>query len=452
MDPNVAHEIIILTNTARTIGFNLMCSEFTIVQRIAGNEDTPAIWKNMSQPNDSPWIFSTKVDLRMTNDSNISNLSPEAQNKIRNLGNKAFSLQQLLFDLDSAALQSPPVIHGVEKDLEEILQKFFVGAYFSSMKKSGSPILGCAVVENNPDHSSFNVTDIKFVVSPYLDYNNGKKAPDNPDATQRNCASLNYVCTINNKAPINPVPFTWNWITNPKLSNAILVVNRNTVVNYLKDQLIPFISRNCYNAWTRVWLSGFFSQNCHYEWRLNGGQSPKVQFFDTGAKVLHFEYSSAYSDTAGLGGDMGQMELRPSYNVTVECMNNKIIIVQHLVIYCRIQRYQTSEGGNIVDKTITDTYTLSVNDQGHLITTPETAGTDNSQHPSTNGFLNFFTDLNSLLNDVSNWAQNFSRTQLTGVPVFVFQDFIFPGGKTFAFKQVGFNQNGDMVTVINYIW
>ena len=38
--------------------------------------------------------------------------SHEAQEQIKNLGNQAFSVQQLLFDLDNAALETVPTISG----------------------------------------------------------------------------------------------------------------------------------------------------------------------------------------------------------------------------------------------------------------------------------------------------------------------------------------------------
>jgi hypothetical protein len=76
--------------------------------------------------------------------------------------------------------------------------------------------------------------------------------------------------------------------------------------------------------------------------------------------------------------------------------------------------------------------------------------TDNSKNPSTNSFLNFWTDLNSIIDSIKDWARNVVPTALTDVPVSVLQDFVFPGGKTFTFTQVAFSKAGDLTSEISY--
>ncbi len=112
---------------------------------------------------------------------------------------------------------------------------------------------------------------------------------------------------------------------------------------------------------------------------------------------------------------------------------------------------QTSAGGNVVDRTLTDTYTLAVDSNGQLTATEQSAPlVDNSQNPSTNDFLNFFTDLNDIISDVENWVRGFTSTSLEDMPLSVVQDYVFPGGKTFAYKSVGFSDYGVLASHITY--
>ena len=146
------------------------------------------------------------------------------------------------------------------------------------------------------------------------------------------------------------------------------------------------------------------------------------------------------------------MTLSPSYTLTATFDGDTIVFEQHLLVYLYARALQTSASGNIVDKTITDTYTLSVTDDGRLTTTasaPKT--TDNSQDPSRSGFLNFFTGINDIVNDVKTWVDKFVPTDFTDIPASVAQSFVFPGGQTFAFKSVSFSQDQDLISEITYV-
>ena len=148
---------------------------------------------------------------------------------------------------------------------------------------------------------------------------------------------------------------------------------------------------------------------------------------------------------------MGKMQLSSTFDLSVSFSGNTITIVQHLVVYLWVRSLQTSAGGNVVDRTLTDTYTLAVDSNGQLTATEQSAPlVDNSQNPSTNDFLNFFTDLNDIISDVENWVRGFTSTSLEDMPLSVVQDYVFPGGKTFAYKSVGFSDFGDLASHITY--
>ena len=81
------------------VQFNLLCSQFTVVQLGPGNKSL----LNISQPVNAPWVFSSKVNMHLStvNQSAYSNFPPIVQQGIKNFSNTAFSVQRLLFDLSN---------------------------------------------------------------------------------------------------------------------------------------------------------------------------------------------------------------------------------------------------------------------------------------------------------------------------------------------------------------
>ncbi len=449
--PTSIPDVVTLTGDTSSVTYNLMCSEFTVVEYKAGGFAPPS-WMNLSQQPGSPWLFTSKVDLRLltTDQSDYSKLPPAVQAQIKNLGGNAFSVQQLLFDLDNAALETTPTISGVDpsSNLYACLQKYFLDTYYTALQQNGQPVLGCNVSQSTVPPATLTLTDLNFETSPYLGTNGQPVVNPTPD--QQGLYTLNYLCAANGNTLPAPSQFGWNWMEPADEANfdGVIAINRNTFANFFASQLPDYVSSNCYLSNVRVYMDGL---DVDYSWSLTPYQTPTVSQPASGAVVLSYSYSSTASDKAGLNGDMGQMTLSPSFTLTVSFTGNTIVIVQHLVIYLRVQVMQTSADGNVVDKTITDTYTLAVDDNGNLTASLSSVPVDNSQTPSTNGFLNFFTGLNAIISDIATWTRNFTQTNFTDIPVSDLQSFVFPGGKTFAFKDAAFSDNQDLTTHITYV-
>lgn len=450
--PTGLPDIVTLGSDTSAVTFNLMCSEFIVVQLTPGGGYAPPNWMNAAQPSGNAWLFTSKVDLRMfaTDQSAYDKLPPAVQAQIANLGASAFSVQQLLFDLDNASLESVPVISGVAPGttLNTVLQSDFLGAYFTAMQAQGSPLLGCAITMAVADPSTLALSNLNMEVCPLRD-GNGNPYPS-PTPAQQQLATLNYLCEVNNDAPHPPVPFAWNWIDSATDGDGILAINRNTFANYFQKQLAPLVAANCYAPYCRVWLSGIFDQNVHYAWNMTGSQTPAVTNPTSGKTVVQFSYSNYAEDQAGLNGDMGHLTLQPSFTATIDFIGNTIVVTQHLVVYLYVGFMSSGAGGNVIDKTITDTYTLAVSDTGRLTATLTSNVVDNSDPPSVNGFLNFFTGINDLIADVATWVSSLVSTNFTDIPLSVVQDFVFPGGNTFLFKDVMFSDNQDLSGRITY--
>ena len=445
-------DVVTLGGNTASVTYNLMCSEFTVVEANYGPRGITS-WLNQSQPSGAAWLFTSQVDLRLAGTSDYSTLPPAVQEAIKNIGGNAFGVQQLLFDLDNAALESVPVISGVTAGtpLYNCLQSAFLGAYFTTLQTNGQPVLSYSVTQTTPPPTTLTLTDLNMEVNPFVGANG--QAVTNPTQQQQDLTTLCYLCAANGNTLPPATPFTWNWIEESDASsfNGVIAINRNTFAKYIESQLYSYVSENCMATSTRVWLSGFLDAKCNWEGSFAAGQTPTVNYPATGPMVLEFTYSSSSSDEAGLDGDMGQMSLDSSFDVTVTCSGNTIVVSQHLVLYLRIQSLQSATSGNIFDQTITDTYTLAIGQSGELTSVKTSVPVDNSQKLSANWFINLFTSLNDLVKNFENWGAGFVGSNFESIPLTFVQNFYFPGGNTFAFDDVVFSDNQDLVSHITYV-
>jgi hypothetical protein len=453
-NPSLLPDVVTLGGDTSSVIFNMLCSEFIAVELNPGSVYSSPSWTNLSQPANSPWVFTSKVDLRLStvDGSAYSTLPPAVQSAIKNLEANAFSVQQLLFDLTNASLMTVPNLSGVTPGttLYLILQQYFIGAYFTQMQKTSQPLLGCSVVMHHAAVSTLTLTNFDFEVSPYVDPT-GHPVP-RPTQDQQQLATLNYLCAADGK-PLPPaVPFNWNWVDVSQLNDhdGTIAINRNTFANYFRNQLTPQVSRNCILPHVHVSLSGTFDTNVNYSWKLTPGQTPSITMPPTGKTVLSYYYSQSSDDSAGLNGDMGEFKLQPSYSLTVDFLGNTIVITQHLTVHMYVRTLATSGKGNIVDTQIVDTYTIGINAEGQLVADFKSNKIDHSHDPSVNAALNFFTNFNDISNDVHNKVQNFTGHLVKDIPLSTIQNYVFPGGRTFIFKSVGFSDYQDLVSFISY--
>jgi hypothetical protein len=75
----------------------------------------------------------------------------------------------------------------------------------------------------------------------------------------------------------------------------------------------------------------------------------------------------------------------------------------------------------------------------------------NPDTPRIDGFRDFWVGgLNSVIDGISQAVAPLASQNLRDIPLSVIQDYVFPGGKTFAFKSVGFSDHQDLVSHITY--
>jgi hypothetical protein len=438
--------IVVLKAGQSNVTYTLMFSEFIGTELVFGPRGS-ITWFNEAQPSGTPWTFSGAVDLNFQ-DASFENLPPAVQNQLKGLQGEgiSFSIQQLYYDLNSSDLEQGFLFNNLPSNsaLNTFMTADFIDTYWKAL--GGASVLGYAASQtSSPSPATLAVTDVNFFT---------------PDAvgTEGAPLTLNYLCAANNDAlpDTTHAGFGWNWIepTEAAQYDGAAALNRNTFAKYYDGQLRGYAQQNCYSpaGQIRVWLSGTFDTTVNYQWGLVSNQTPTVSFPPSGPIVLSYSYDSgSTSDEAGLDGDMGKMEMSSQFTMSVSFQGNTVVIVQHLVVYCYLRFLQTSDSGNVVDKQITDTYSIGVDDQGQIVATlASSVPVDHSQKPSANGFLNFFADVDSLSDSVAQWAQSCIGTNLTDIPASAVQNFVFPGGATFSFADASFSDNQDLVSHITY--
>ena len=311
------------------------------------------------------------------------------------------------------------------------------------MKKNGQPILNYAVKHSKPTGatSSLTLTNLDMEVNPYL---NGTQRIPNPTIEQTQAMTLCYLCATDHHTLPTPTEFGWNWLDTSELGNAdgVLAINRDTFRDYLQAQLMPFVSRYCFKPYVKVEKGLEVS----YSYNLTAGMgTPTIQKMDKGSKVLVMNFENMASDQAGYHGWEGSMTIRNAYNLQLHFDADTIIIRQQMVVFVDVtDPFDTS--GAVVNKTIVDTYTLSIDDEGKIATKRATKTFDHSQK------LDFYaiSGLKDMGEDINRQAANLANNYLESIPISMIENFIFPGGSTFTYKDVKFSDNQDLIAHITY--
>ncbi|GFF93036.1 hypothetical protein IFM53868_07051 [Aspergillus udagawae] len=447
-------DLVTLGADTSQVTFNLLCTDFTVVG-FGGSYYSP-VWLNQSQPSQGPlWTFASKVDMILStvDQSKYSNLPPDVQKELKNLSGTAFSVQQLLFDLDNAGLWSTPTIPNITPGsaLDVLLQETFIGQYFTQMQSSGQPLLGVGVVQQTPPTASLDLTNFNFEVSPYVDQNG--QPYSNPTQEQQQMSTLNYLCAINNNNLPPSVQFSWNWVDIGDQSNfdGVVSINRNAFASYLTAPMVAYAKQYCFQPACNVDQEyDGFGTVLTFSCSLQNNNTPTVTPVWSGDNVMTISYTGTDSAWNQYSDDVGTLQITATYTMNMSFLGTQVIITQEQVIYVKISNTPKTYDGNMVDTTLTDTYDLYIDDDGNLGASCTSTTTTNPTFPSISSIMNFFTGLGSISQTILGDIQSFQGGQLNDIPLAPFQNFVFPGGNTFAFKNVQFSNNQDLVTPITY--
>ncbi|KAI9896888.1 hypothetical protein N3K66_007910 [Trichothecium roseum] len=447
--------LVELNANATSVKFDMQCAEFQVVAYIEGGRFGKDKWINVAQKKDHPWIFKSVVDLTSRtlhwNDGG-QQLPSDVQDKIKDMqresGEKVFDIEQLIMDLENAKLAATvPELEGVEKGTPEytMLQETFLGTYFQKLKEKGDPLLNCTIKrmsEQGPE-PTLRLTDFRYGVSPYVD---GKGEPvKDPTEDQRVAATLNYLCAADgNKLP-PAVPFTWNWVDTSELDNhhGVISISRNSLAGYFAPKLLQIAKPMCFKPKIYMKVTNDTDTDLSTDFS-EVDDTATLDLQPTGSKVLSLAWSSKqyYAET---WWGLYQRTTQTHYWIDVYFEGTTVTIKQRFVLYFKAKENVWWGEANIADKSRTDVYHLAVNDRGKL--EAKTSFTEEDNSKKLDLWLPWFSDY---IEQEQSKKLRVKVASLTQLPLNVVQDYVFPGGRAFVFKDVDFSLHQDLISRITY--
>ena len=442
-------DLVTLGQDTSAVSYRMLCKDFDIVELLT--EDDDSFWNVYSQATqEKPWVFVAQVDMRMNAiGSNFAGLPDPVKNAVKNLDDNMFSIEQLVLDLSNTALQKPATIEGLDTggDLYEKVQRFFANQYCRGLAAQGKPVFNYTV-KYKAQSSTLIPTDLDFLVVPYVG-DNGKPLLS-PTVNQKQMSTLNYLCMTEQRSlPASNKAFNWNWVAEDEASqlDGIISINRNTFTEWFLRQIKPQAVSSCFKPKVNV-TPGSWHPNFRY-WREPITESDlTINKPSTGSRVLDISWSKQDEDGAGLDWALGSLRYRNTYSATVDFQDSTIKVVVHGVIWAQLKVGQSWQTANVVDKTWTSEWSLGVDGSGKIVVKGEPVLQDNSENDSINGFSDFFTGANSVFQEIR--KNNIENVPFGPFPFRALGDFVFPGGRSFTFKNFRFSDNQDLLCAITY--
>jgi len=465
-------DLVTLRPGSQQVEYKMICKEFQIVER-GYTPSGKLTYTNVKQDDNDPWMFTSYVDLIKM--FATENLPPDVKKKydelVARFGPNAFSIEQLIMDFNNAIGATSPKFDNKlpeNSPVPSLLDRMFLKKYITAMREKMLPVLNYSVAANtNVPPASLIMTDMRFGVSPFLE-----PWTDIADIPRLN--TLNYLCGIDNKKVPAPVAFDWNWVEMADEINfdGVISINRNNFITFLNNTLSPRLTD--LDIITTVWMT-HSGTNLYVKWYHSKGTksgqtfktvpagSPDAEGF---TKLLTYELDNlCYTDTEdslGFGSMNGNFDYHT--NVNISCKNNLIRVTTHSWSWLRFEMRTPGISwgeikGNIADYTSVVDYELFVKPDGSMgakrIVKPLV---DKSSKLDISGWDKFIAgsimDAASTASDTIKTAVESSITDFSNDIERAFngyQHFVFPGGRTFSFKDVAFSKYQDLVSHIKYV-
>lgn len=329
------------------------------------------------------------------------------------MSGSAFSLQQLLFNLENAVAQTAPTFVGVtDETASYLLSKSFIDLWSKIAKDEGLPLVGVTAVAQYPDGSPLRLTGLERWVSPVVDPNSGERIKD-PSELQLSATTLNYLCAADGHPLPGASSFSWNWIEPQDVaqSSGVISIKRSTIGEYLAQQVLPLARTSCIQPWVKVTAKDAFG-TVNYAWSFSDGQMPTIKITDSGPLVATLDYSFTAEDSDTKVATHGEFKITSTYSCSIvlgsyDCTKsppvyiagNMFNVIQRLKIYIYIQWAATGRGANILDKTLIDEYVVFVDNNGSFTFSPikNFIVIDNSQTIDVSWLVNIFISIGDLL-------------------------------------------------------
>ncbi|KAF5698156.1 hypothetical protein FGLOB1_12256 [Fusarium globosum] len=474
--------ILELGDIANFATFNILCSDFHVVENELGTPASPnGKWNVWKQPSGHPWTLKTWVSLVHASLDNQLNASAHfAQNpakkqrllkRLQNISSTAFSLQQLLLDMDNATVQNVPVIEGMKPGSRaHLVVSGQIGNIWTAFTKKCHcpPISVVAVPQTSPDASKLRLSSFDLQVNRAKDSNGD--ALKNPTKEQLAATTLDYRCMTSGSQLPPAKHFSWNWVepTSINSESGVVAIKREVFSQYLLDTMLPQIKKYCFTT-DPVVGNRFPSgpgKTLWAGWSLPtiDNQTPKCLLHRGSNNIIVIQYYAIDNpDTSSTRGslycsDYCRLDVVPGYECNVILTGNTVKIQQSLIVNVTLKcTGATFLNENISDfdqrcmaynEVAIDDYELSVGQTGclqitHVKSSPES-------NPDQFNDMSPLFQTEDLLKKIRSAFKAPKPIDFASINAAALQNFIFPGGKVFTYGTVRAAPSGDLLCSLTY--
>ncbi|RBR09729.1 hypothetical protein FVER53590_11781 [Fusarium verticillioides] len=482
VEPKDLPPILELGDVANFATFNILCSDFHIVENELGTSASPdGKWNVWRQPSGRPWTLKTWVSLvHASLDNQLNGSAHFAKNpakkqrllkRLQNISSTSFSLQQLLLDMDNATVQNVPVIEGMRHGSRaHLVVSGQLGNIWTAFTKQCHcpPISVVAVPQTSSDPSKLHLKSFDLQVNRVKDSNGD--TVKNPTKEQLAATTLDYRCTTSGTQLPPAKHFSWNWVepTSVNSESGVVAIKREVFGQYLLDAIIPKIKKYCITTDPVVGHRNKLGRGKLWaDWSLPtiNDQTPKSLIRRGSTNILVINYFAIddpdTSSTRGsiYGSEYCRLDVVPGYECNVGLTGNSLKIFQRVAVNvrfkCDVGAVLSNQVSNfdeqcmVYNEVAIDDYELSVGQTGCL----QITHTKSSPESYPNKFENisdlFQTD--DLLEKIRSCFTAPAPIDFTSVNAAALQNFVFPGGKVFTYKNVRAAPSGDLLCSLTYV-
>ena len=422
--------------------------------------DTGASMQHISQPKDEPWIYKYLVNLDFIQ-TKFEQLPGEIQEKIKedynekNDFDQTLSIQGLYLKLHDAIIVERPdeiLFERIDCDPEtrKIVEMFFEKSYARALCKKSEVYLGYTVKEKIYSSNLVEIrpTDYDISISEFS------------DPKQHDYYTLNYLTVCDNKnLPEQKRPFRWNWVdsTQTQSIDGVMAISRNKILELINSQSWAFLNDLTCNV-SATCEASFAKLAFGYRiTRTPAQRSYEVSGNGDNIKIEYHHYSDTKSSDTFIPV-WGNIESSYKVDSFIELKENTIICTTDVVCYLHINIEGGVSEGNIYNHTITSTTIISVDERGSItFETVDVVDKDNGSSFEISTWsdivcLGIKDDINKVCQSIANYinegVEAYKRSLMQRFSNV--NGWIFPGSKTFFFKDAIFSKGKDLTASITY--
>lgn len=427
----------------QTVGYNITMQHGEFYYHGPG---MPPITIKQDNAN-ATWMFKMFVNLSMQ-DVAKSNLPDDLKKELQNVDENMFSIQQLYLDMNTAFLNS--IEGAVFPALVQTPATQILKLYLIEQQKTNKPLFGVSVKFRKPDvpPPAFAPTYIDFCVTPYSPPAGKAKNPD--------LDTLNYlIMTSHHQAPkYPPQSFSFNWVDDPAISGA-MAIKHDLFVGFIVDELNPVLKALCPIITCKIDSLQVFitpSEKASPFQLVDGGTTGKVASSSYSTKGKDSNWNQYYST-----------EMEVDYGMVCDVyLVNDTILLSGAITVSGVESTHTAKTGNGVTSYMDDTtFHWSVALQLYMDAANNgqldirIGSSDFNSPPTVNKKDKPFgvIGIKSIGDIREKIMPSIGDAVLKSLPELFNKanHFVFPGARTFAFKNPQFSETADLASDITYL-